>query len=183
MLPTGHVAAGYLTTLGLIKVLKPELAPAQIDQLLILGAFVGFAPDLDKFWFFFKNKNLLVSPEGVKKYHRSYFTHAPVVWLVAGLAIYFFSTSAYGKLLGLTFWLSGWSHFILDSIEYGVIWLWPLSDKLYALKDAGKKTFIIEDRNFFRHSLKFLYFYATKSISFYLEVLIIITSLIVFFNF
>jgi|SRR3989344_2383840 len=182
MLPTGHIAAGYLTAYAAIKILKPDLDQHQVNQLLMMGAFWGFAPDIDEFWFFFKNKSLLVNPVGVKKYHHDYFTHAPVVWLVAGLAVYLVSSSDYTKFFGLVLWLASWSHFLLDSIEYGIMWLWPLSNKLYALKGGGEKPFVIEEKNFFKHSLKFVYLYATTSISFYLEVLIIIASLIVFFK-
>ncbi len=180
MLPPGHIAAGYLTAYALIKIVRPDISPGEINQLLYWGMFFGFAPDLDKFWFFFKNRSLLVVPAGVKKYHRNYFTHAPVLWLAVGLGIFLFAQTGYLKLLGLVLWLGAWSHFILDSLEYGVIWLWPISDKLFAFKSAGVKLFVTEDKNFFTHSFKFLHAYATKSITFYCEIIIILIALIIY---
>ncbi len=179
MLPIGHLAAGYLTTIGVVKLVKPELDPGQINYLLALGAFWGFAPDLDQFWFFFKNKNFLVAPPGATKTHREFITHAPVVWLLAGLAFYLFGKSEFVKLFGILVWFSSWSHFLLDSIAFGIPWLWPFTNKLYAIKDAGQNPICIEDKNFFQHSLKFLREYS-KKISFYLEILIILTALIIF---
>ena len=61
MLPTGHIAAGFLTAHALIKILKPDLDASQVNQLLAFGAFWGFAPDLDVFYSFARQKNLLVS--------------------------------------------------------------------------------------------------------------------------
>jgi hypothetical protein len=51
MLPPGHIAAGYLTALAAIKIFKPDFDQQQINQLLVLGMFWGFAPDLDVFLF------------------------------------------------------------------------------------------------------------------------------------
>jgi hypothetical protein len=62
------------------------------------------------------------------------------------------------------------------------MWLWPFNNKLYALKGGGVKPFVIEEKNFFKHSLKFLKLYATKSVSFYLEVIIIIFAVIIYFR-
>jgi len=181
MLPTGHVAAGFLTAYAVIKIAKPDLDPGQINQLLLVGTFFGFAPDLDEFWFFLKNRNWLVAPVKVIKYHRHFWSHAPVVWLLAGMLVIVIAQNIWWQLVGLILWLAAWSHFVLDSIEYGIMWLWPASGKLYALKGAGRKPFITEEKNFFKHSFLFLKFYTTR-VSFYLEVLIIILFLIVFFK-
>lgn len=180
MLPSGHVAAGYLTGLALLKITNPDLPPAQISQLLYWAAFFGFAPDLDEFWFFFKNKAFLVSPD-VEKHHRQYPSHAPVLWLAAGLLIYFFASSDYVKFIGLLLWLGSFSHFLLDSIEHGIMWLWPFSTKLFAVKNPGQK-FSIAEKGFIKHSLQFLQFYTTR-LSFYLELLIIIFALIIFIRY
>ncbi len=90
MLPTGHIAAGFLTAEAVIHFVHPAITLHQQHQLLLWGMFFGFAPDLDEFYYFIKNKNLLVSgEEGVKKNHRQYYSHTPVLWLIAGLSIYF----------------------------------------------------------------------------------------------
>lgn len=179
MLPTGHIAGGYLTVHALIKVFKPELDNHQLNQLLLAGVFFGFAPDVDEFWFFLKNKSWLVAPDGAEKHHRTYFTHAPLVWLITGLAIYVVGPTEFLRWLGLVVWLAAWSHFVLDSFEYGVMWLWPVSHRLYAFKNAGRDPLVIKEKNFFKHSLKFLWGY-TKRISFYLEILIILAAISIY---
>ena len=176
MLPTGHIAAGFLTAFGVIKILKPDLGPHQVNQLCMMGAFWGFAPDLDVFYSFAKQKSLLVSHSGTP-IHRKFFFHAPMVWLILGLSIFLFGSSVYLKTFGLIVWLASWSHFVLDSIEYGIMWLWPWKRKIYALWRAGE-AWRIEEKNFFKHSFKFLYFYS-KRISFYLEIVIILSALII----
>ncbi len=182
MLPTGHVAAGFLTAEVLLKIAKPDLPTGQIQQLLWWGVFFGFAPDLDVFYFFLKHKTLLVSPSNVgEDNHRKFWSHAPFYWLVAGLLIFLLSGSLYWKYVGLLLWLGSWSHFLLDSIEYGIPWLSPFSQKLFALKNQGIKL-VISESNFFRHSLGFLKLYS-KRLSFYLEVLIILSAIFVFLKY
>lgn len=178
MLPTGHIAGGFLTGAALLQILKPDLPQTEMNQLLFWAMFWGFAPDLDEFWFFFKNRSLLVAPAGVKTNHHYYFSHAPVLWLAGGLLIYFFVSADFWKAFGLLVWLGSWSHFVLDSVENGIMWLWPFNNRLYGLKNRGEK-FVIAEKNFFKHSFKFLELYS-KRISFYLEILIILTALIIY---
>lgn len=180
MLPTGHIAAGFLTAHALVKILKPELDQHQINQLLMLGAFAGFAPDLDEFWFFYKNRSLLVAPKAEKN-HRAYISHVPVLWTLPGIVLYLLSPNEFGRIAGLIFCLVSLSHFLLDSIKYGIMWLWPFTSKLYALGNAGEKPFVIEEKNFLKHSFKYLRVYA-KTVSFYLEIVIVISSIIVYFK-
>jgi membrane-bound metal-dependent hydrolase YbcI (DUF457 family) len=179
MLPPGHIAAGYLTGYALLKFAKPALDSQQQTQLLWWSAFFGFAPDIDVFFVFFSTHSLLVAGDKDVN-HRKYFSHAPVLWLLAGLLIYFFAPSTYLKYIGLLLWLASWSHFLLDSIEHGVMWLWPFSKKVFAIKNQGERT-LIPEKNFFKHSLQFLKFYTTR-VSFYLEVLIIAAALIIYFK-
>jgi hypothetical protein len=180
MLPPGHIAAGYLTGLALLKITRPALGPAQTNSLLVWAAFFGFAPDLDAFYFFFKNRTFLVGKEiGANKNHRFYWSHAPVLWLLAGLAVYFLANNTYIKFVGLLLWLGSWSHFLLDSVEYGIMWLWPFSTKIYALKNLD--IIPIPESGFINHTWKFLKIYSAR-ISFYLEILIIILALTIYFH-
>lgn len=172
MLPPGHIAGGFLAAYGLLKITKPDLAPAQVDQLLWLGAFFGFAPDLDYFVSFFKERSLTVR-DFEKNTHRQFISHAPLVWLAVGLLIYFLASSIFVKYLGLVIWLGSWTHFIADSVEYGVMWLWPFSTKYIGLipRDYLK----ITEPGFWRYWVKFVKLY-TKAVSFYLEILVIIVA-------
>ncbi len=179
MLPPGHIAAGYLTGYVLLKVANPALSPQEVQHLMMWTTFFGFAPDLDTFWAFFKQKSFLLSGEKQVS-HRKFYSHAPIIWLVVGLLIYFFGSSVYIKYFGLSLWLGSWSHFLLDSIEYGIMWLWPFSNKVYALKNVEIKVFIPE-KNFFKHTWQFLKIYSTR-VTFYLEVLIILIAIITYFK-
>lgn len=131
MLPPGHLAAGFLVAKAVLQITKPAVSAVQSTQLLWWGIFFGLAPDLDFFYDFFKVKKFKYDPN--KGNHRNYFSHAPVLWLIAGLLIFFFSTGAFWKTIGLLIWLCPWSHFLLDTIQYGVMWLWPLNKRLYGL--------------------------------------------------
>lgn len=178
MLPTGHIAGGYLVTVGLIKLLKPDFSAAEQTQLYFWGMFWAFAPDLDIFYFFLKNRNFLVAGrEGKDSNHRKYYSHFPFLWLLAGIFWYFLTGTVFWKFCSLLFVAGSFSHFFLDSIDYGIRWLWPLSNKLYALKNIEAKL-VVEERNFFRHSLLFLKAYS-KYLTFYLEIIIILSAIFV----
>ncbi len=176
MLPPGHIAAGFLTAEALLKITHPNLTPNQLNQLLFWGAFWGFAPDLDYFYSFALEKAFTIK-DTEKNNHRRFITHAPVVWLTAGLLIFFLATSPFWKTFGLLVWLGSWSHFLLDSIEYGVIWLWPLSKKKYAFKHV--ESFNITKRGFFAYWWEFVKLY-TKAITFYAEIIILVSAFIIY---
>ncbi len=176
MLPPGHVAGGYLTAYALIKIAKPDLDDAQIQQLLALGALFGFSPDLDMFAAFAKIKSWTIQSDKID--HRKFISHAPFVWLVAGLLIYFLSDSTFIQYVGLLVWLGGWSHFVLDSFGHGIRWFWPFSKRLFALKDVDVKSNIAAP-GFFNYWSTFLKHYTTQ-LSFYLEIVVIISAITTF---
>lgn len=180
MLPTGHVAAGFITAYSFVKIVKPDLDPSQINQLFYFGALFGFLPDLDEFWFFFKTKSLLVAPAGQKISHRHYLSHTPALWLIAGVIIFVFSSSVFWQSIGLLLWLCSWSHFLTDTVENGIMWFWPVSRKLLALKNK-EVSLTIPERNFFKHSFTFLKLY-TARLSFYLEIVLIVLTLLILLN-
>ena len=79
--------------------------------------FFSFAPDLDSFVSFAREKSFIVkNPK--KNNHRHFISHAPVLWMLAGMRIYFFSRSPYFKIFGLLVWLGSWSHFLL------IVWIY-----------------------------------------------------------
>ena len=111
MLPPGHIAMGFLVGSAVAKYFIPSADVETIRHFGYLGAFWGFAPDLDEFWFFYKNKNLLVCPD-VKVYHRSFISHAPFLWLLMGLGIYFFANTESVKLDACYIIHNYWWHFL-----------------------------------------------------------------------
>ena len=201
MLPFGHVAAGYLVAQAVLKIGNPALDPVQLKHLLYWGMFFGFAPDLDMFIAFALARSFSFGRKPELN-HRSFSSHAPVVWLAAGLVVIgaaevgIFGSLGRGsptsgsagigspvefyKYFGLLLWLGSWSHFFLDSIQYGIKWLWPFSQEVFAFKDK-----LIKDTNnetssvrYWLHWLKF-YFQRLK-LTLYLEVVIILAAVAVY---
>ncbi len=179
MLPSGHIAAGYLVAEAALLILKPDLSPAERSQILFWGAFFGFVPDMDIFYAFYKAKGFILPKKEIN--HRVYLTHRPFVWLVVSAALYPFAIgSAFAQVFLLMVWLGTWSHFILDSFKVGVMWLWPVSSTFYAFKSPGLR----EDSSkttFFKYWFWFLgYYRKSNSTTFYLEILILLTAVTVF---
>ena len=116
--------------------------------------------------------------------HREYISHAPLLWLVAGLIVFFLAESEFNRTVGLMIWLSSWSHFILDS-EWGIRWLWPFSGKWFPFSDRFYEKIYseprLEDSNTFRYWFK-LALNEYKKPQGFLEILIVITGIIVFFK-
>lgn len=179
MLPPGHLAAGYLATEALLKIAKPNLPAAQLQELLYWGMFFSFAPDLDMFYAFVKLKSFRVLN---KKdiWHRKFYSHAPLVWLIPGLLIFVLAPGIYFKYFGLVLIFGSFSHFILDSIDYGIMWLWPFSNKVYALRNPEKIFEIPERKNIIAYYWQFLKLY-TGVLTFYFEILILAAAIVIFF--
>ncbi len=177
MLPPGHISAGFLTAQALLKIIHPNLTSIELNQLLWWGMFFGFAPDLDTFVAFAKARAFIFLNKKDTN-HRKFYSHAPVLWLIAGIGIMLLAPTLYWKIVGLLLWLGSWSHFFLDSIQYGIMWLWPLSDKIYAFKDREIEM-EIKDPTFFGYWWTFVKKYS-KMLSFYLELIIIISAVIIY---
>lgn len=176
MLPFGHLAAGYLITDTILSLVKPNLAPAQINQLTLLGTFFAFAPDLDTFYAFFKEKKFTISKSETN--HRDYWTHRPMVWLVIALIVIVLAPNEYWRWVGITVALGSWSHFLLDSIRTGVRWLWPFKKNFYALTDPGANE-PNPVKGFFPHWLNMIKMHRQKApLAFYLEIVIVIIALL-----
>jgi hypothetical protein len=183
MLPPGHIAAGYLTAYALIKITGYNLTPTQIDQLLLMGAVIGFIPDLDIFTAFAKIRGFRIELD--KADHRHYLTHAPILWLAAGLLILFLSVDPFLKTFGLLVWLASWSHFFMDTLQYGIMWFWPFSKRLFAFKDRENviTNSISKKRGFIRYWLSFVWAYMTKEkLTFAVEIILLLTAAFILFK-
>jgi len=179
MLPPGHVAAGYLVAEALLKFTKPALSSAELHQLVWWGVFFSFAPDLDNFLAFARVKSFYYYQKD-NSIHRQFLSHVPLLWLIPGSLVYLFAPTLYLKYFGLMLWLGSWSHFLVDSIEYGVMWLWPFNREVWALKDRGVKK-QIDGNSFFAYWVTFLKHYFTR-LTFYAEILVIISAVIIFIS-
>ena len=86
------------------------------------------------------------------------------------------------KYASVILMVSVMSHFILDSIEVGIMWLWPLSKKKFALEDEDKKN-IIHRKHFLGYWIKFIEAYATNMrATFWSEVVLTVVGIIIFVN-
>jgi len=179
MLPPGHIAAGYLTAKALLHFTHSSLPTVQQNQLLLWGMLFGFIPDIDTFIAFAREKAWFVKNQDNN--HRKFITHAPVIWLAMGLIVVAVAPNVYWKDVGLLLWLGSWSHFILDSIQYGIMWLWPFSNRIYAFKDRETQYIKVDTlkNSFFGFWFGFVKSYS-KSLTFYLEILIIISAVIIY---
>lgn len=177
MLPPGHIAAGFLVAEAILKFANPPLPQADLVRLAWWGMFFGFVPDLDNFLAFFKVRSFYYYQKD-NSIHRQFLSHVPLLWLVAGLLIYWLAGSLYWKYVGLMVWAGSWSHFALDSLEYGVMWLWPFNRELWALKNRGVKK-QINVPNFAGYWLAFLRLYATR-LTCYAELLILAAAALVY---
>jgi membrane-bound metal-dependent hydrolase YbcI (DUF457 family) len=179
MLPPGHIAAGYLTAQALLHITHQSLTAHQQTQLLWWGMLFGFIPDMDTFIVFAREKAWFVKNQDND--HHKFITHAPVIWLVMGLIVTVIAPNVYWKDVGLLLWLGSWSHFLLDSVQYGTMWLWPFSNKLYAFKDRAVVYIKVDasKNSFLGFWWSFVRSYS-KSLAFYLEILIIISAIIIY---
>ncbi len=155
---------------------------AQSTALLLLGTFFGEAPDIDILYFMFvqafsKNKDR-------KESHRDFITHVPSFWLIISLIIVgagWLAGSEFAQMLGWVVLAGTWSHFILDSIEYGIRWLAPFSNKRFCLREiVWPKIEGLKGTPFFYwKELKDVY---SKMITFYAEIAIVIIAIWVAFH-
>jgi membrane-bound metal-dependent hydrolase YbcI (DUF457 family) len=179
MLPTGHIAGGYLLTKGVLQKFFAKLNDQEIERLSYWGAFFGFLPDIDTFYSFYRSGGLTVDHAVTN--HRMYFTHTPFFWVIPALLIITLAKKPYQKAFGVALWIGTWSHLLLDSIEYGLRWLWPFSNERFAIIQTipAESSKI---NNFFEYWFGFLGMYR-HSITFYLEIVIIIAALVIAFRY
>lgn len=180
MLPPGHIAAGYLVSYGLLSISPFTFSANQTEILLLAGSFFGFAPDLDMFYAFSKAHGFTIPGKHIN--HRRFITHAPLLWFLAAMLVVFFSRDPFVIYLGILIWLGSWSHFLLDSFNVGIMWLWPFSNELLATRNAGKKE-SNPVKGFFSHWIWMVNHYIkTSRITFCLEIVLILISVFILLN-
>lgn len=184
MVLPGHLAGGYLTATALLAVFSPDLSITQTNALLIIGTIAGELPDIDLLFFNIahrlhhkKIKN--GEDSNVIKSHRDYITHMPIFWLIISLIIVII-----GEILNSSFiiymgWIilgGTWSHLILDSIEYGILWLAPLSKKNYALAKSITPEPIAYRQGSVMQHFHFIITTYWKNYTFWLEIMVTIVG-------
>ncbi len=176
MLPPGHIAAGYI--IGRAVAAYANASPEYEHLLAFLGIVAGVIPDIDFIPFFFKHKSFKLKRGDS---HRNYITHAPLVWFLLGISIYFLNYSSLVRYIGIVLWFGTWSHFLGDSLEYGIRWFWPFRNRYYsALPAPSADTIEYEEGTiaFYWKYIRGVYF---RSWTTWLEGALIILALFVFF--
>ncbi|MBI3952764.1 MAG: metal-dependent hydrolase [Candidatus Doudnabacteria bacterium] len=171
MLPPGHIAGGFIAS----KVAANFVTPLDRPEFFILTSFFSFFPDLDSFISFAKIGKM-ISREDID--HRTYPTHAPLLYLLV-FAIFYFLFPSY-HYVSWAFLIGTWSHFLIDTFSAeGILWLWPFSKKFYNKQMDPRIT--ITEQGFFKHWTEFLKKYF-KVFSFKVEILLIAIALVLLFT-
>lgn len=107
-------------------------------------AFVfAIFPDIDVVYYYFFN---------AQAGHRENITHTFLLYLILSLILLFFSSKA-----ALAVFVGSFSHLLVDSLGYGVGWLWPFSKELYGLARFYFLQSFLENYSFvFNYFLEFL---------------------------
>jgi inner membrane protein len=116
-----HLPAGYI----LARALRVSRGP------LLWAALAGSVfPDLDMFWFHLVDNRAF--------HHHRYWVHAPGFWLIVMAIIYPLALwkAPTFRAPALVFLASIVVHLCLDTIGGGIMWLWPVSDHLFALVEV-----------------------------------------------
>lgn len=124
----GHIPVGYFVTRHLLKKMRLPISKLWLG----LGIVAAVFPDLDYIYWFFSNSQ--------SDTHRGYITSYPLFYL----AILSFTLIIYGcyrrtwlKFGMIIVSINILSHFILDTVFYGIKWLYPLSDRYFGLYNVG----------------------------------------------
>jgi len=184
MVLPGHLSGGYLATGAVLSLFSLPLSSAEINALYIIGTIAGEIPDIDLFAFYFEKKKDSHSSNDT---HREYLTHTPFFWLIFSSIISLFGlifSSSFVMILGLIVFVGTISHFILDSIDYGIVWFSPFYKKRFAIFEM--KPIEVKSENEVIGSLSYYWNYLQsaylKQVTFYAEVLITIIAIFVLLN-
>lgn len=179
MLPPGHLAAGYLATKLSIQALLPLYPQADQLKFWIVGIASSFFVDLDVFVTFLKIGRPVSGTKGVN--HRMDFTHAPSLHVsiaLIGFVLSILISSSDLQLYAILYCIGTLTHFILDSTYYGIMWAWPFSHKLYALRNAGVDS-ELPQRSVLAYWKTYFGLYIRK-VEFYIELLFLIIAIYYF---
>ena len=113
-----HLPSGYL--LG--------RATGTRDRTVLIAALIGsVAPDFDMFWFHLIDQG--------QTHHHRFWPHIPLVMLgIAACALLLTAIVARRWLAPVAvFFGAVMMHLLLDTVNGGIMWLWPLNDRLYSL--------------------------------------------------
>jgi len=142
---------------------------------MLIGIFFGIAPDLDFFYGFAKYHTW--TPSEHQFQHRTFLTHAPILWLTLAMIVYLIAPDPFWKEVAVLIWTGSWTHFLLDSIESGIMWLWPFRTKRYAFIRNEKK-YLPNEKRFIPFWWGFTKWYVNSFVTSKLELALIIIGVV-----
>lgn len=176
MILPGHLAASYLATKLLLNLTNAKFSSTETTTLYVISMIASVAPDLDLFKFFFEHSSLKLQKTDS---HRKYVSHAPALWLFGCLFIVligYITSNPFVSYVGWAILVGSWSHFLGDSIEYGIMWLWPISKKFYCIHPVPEEE-IDSQKGTLGYYWVFFRDYYIKRWTFYLEITLIALAL------
>lgn len=188
MVLPGHLSGGFITTTLILGSINHNFSLDQLTTLYIVGILSGELPDLDLLLFYLAKKILKTS----KQTHRDFITHLPLFWMIfcfIFFAFAYFENSIFTMTMAILILAGTFSHFLFDSIDYGIQWLRPFNKRRYCLfKLSGLNEF--ETASVSQHievgSIKFYWNYLWKMYikqpSFYAEIFVTLIALLIFLN-
>lgn len=179
MIFPGHIAGGYLAAKVVLALSHTAFTSGQTTALLTIGTIAGELPDMDILFFFLHHK---YSKDVEKRNnHRTFVTHAPAFWLVISLLIAgagWIGNSPFTEMLGWLILAGTWTHFFLDSFEYGIRWLWPFSDRRFAMRQIVEPD-ISAPQGTIAHYRELVGKVWNKRLTYVLEVIVVVGALLV----
>jgi|SRR3989344_2197089 len=173
MLIIGHLSLGYLVSLVLAKLLNISSSFPYYNTLIVIGVIAAIIPDLDFFLLFYKHKSLKLQRDDS---HRKYLTHTLLFWVIISGLIFLIASNEVMKYASFFILMGGLSHLAGDSIEYGVMWLWPFLKKKYSMHKIPKENFKANEP-LLRYYWKFFSQIYIKNGTFYVELILIVVAL------
>ena len=113
-----HLLSGYLF----------GRASGSHDRAVLIAALIGsVAPDFDMLWFYLVDQG--------QTHHHRFWPHIPLVWAgIAVLVLPLIAITARRWLAPAAAFLGAvMMHLVLDTVNGGIMWLWPFSDRLVTL--------------------------------------------------
>ena len=136
-----HLPVGYSVTHAVIKKFKLKFSWPWLS----LGMFAAVLPDFGIIYQLFSGR--------LYESHRYYITNLPVFYLTVFIIIVIVNCFIHKRWLTYANYLifaNIFVHLLLDTVYYGIRWLWPFYPKLIAIYNtAGNGGFRVD--NYFHH--------------------------------
>lgn len=186
MVLPGHLAGGYIATTIVLSTISSSFTHNELFILYLIGILSGDFPDLDLV-FFYLGKKIFKSN---KETHRDFITHLPIFWMIfcaLSFALGYINNSNFLMTLSTIILAGTFSHFLFDSIDYGIQWLKPFNSKRYCIfkiNNFNKFEIDQKNRNIQNGSIKFYWNYIwlvyIKQPTFYTEIFVTLIAIIIF---